>query len=37
MYMGEIIEELNFIDLKSKVKYFYIKLFLNFIFEVDKI
>ena len=37
MYMGEIVEELNSIDLKSKVKHPYTKLLLNSVFEVDKI
>ena len=37
MYMGEIVEELNSIDLKSKAKHPYTKLLLNSIFEVDKI
>ena len=37
MYMGEIIEELNSIDLKSKAKHSYTKLLLNSVFEVDKI
>ena len=36
MYMGEIIEELNSIDLKSKAKHPYTKLLLNSVFEVDK-
>ena len=37
MYMGEIVEELNSIDLKSKAKHSYTKLLLNSVFEVDKI
>ena len=37
MYMGEIVEELNSIDLKSKAKNPYTKLLLNSVFEVDKI
>ena len=37
MYMGEIVEELNSIDLKSKAKHPYTKLLLNSIFKVDKI
>ena len=37
MYMGEIIEELNSIDLKTKAKHSYTKLLLNSVFEVDKI
>ena len=37
MYMGEIVEELNSIDLKSKAKHPYTKLLLNSVFEVDKI
>ena len=37
MYMGEIVEELDSIDLKSKAKHPYTKLFLNSVFEVDKI
>ena len=37
IYMGEIIEELNSIDLKSKAKHSYTKLLLNSVFEVDKI
>ena len=36
MYMGEIVEELNSIDLKSKAKHSYTKLLLNSDFEVDK-
>ena len=36
MYMGEIVEELNSIDLKSKAKHPYTKLLLNSVFEVDK-
>ena len=36
MYMGEIIEELNSIDLKTKAKHPYTKLLLNSVFEVDK-
>ena len=36
MYMGEIVEELNSIDLKSKAKHSYTKLLLNSVFEVDK-
>ena len=35
--MGEIVEELNSIDLKTKAKHPYIKLLLNSVFEVDKI
>ena len=37
MYMGEIVEELNSADLKTKAKHPYTKLLLNSIFEVDKI
>ena len=37
MYMGEIIEELNSIDLKTKAKHPYTKLLLNSVFEIDKI
>ena len=37
MYMGEIVEELNSIDLKSKAKHPYTKLLLNSVFEIDKI
>ena len=37
MYMGEIVEELNSIDLKTKAKHPYTKLLLNSVFEVDKI
>ena len=37
MYMGEIVEELDSIDLKSKAKHPYTKLLLNSVFEVDKI
>ena len=37
IYMGEIVEELNSIDLKSKAKHPYTKLLLNSVFEVDKI
>ena len=37
MYMGEIVEELNSIDLKSKAKHPYTKLLLNSVFKVDKI
>ena len=37
IYMGEIVEELNSIDLKTKAKHPYTKLLLNSIFEVDKI
>ena len=37
MYRGEIVEELNSIDLKSKAKHSYTKLLLNSVFEVDKI
>ena len=37
MYMGEIVEELDSADLKTKAKHPYTKLLLNSIFEVDKI
>ena len=37
MYMGEIVEELDSIDFKSKAKHPYTKLLLNSVFEVDKI
>ncbi|QYR62845.1 ABC transporter ATP-binding protein [Fusobacterium animalis] len=37
MYMGEIVEELDSIDLKSKAKHPYTKLLLSSVFEVDKI
>ena len=37
MYMGEIVEELDSVDLKSKAKYPYTKLLLNSVFEIDKI
>ena len=37
MHMGEIVEELNSIDLKSKAKHPYTKLLLNSVFEIDKI
>ena len=37
MYMGEIVEELDSVDLKSKTKHPYTKLLLNSVFEVDKI
>ena len=37
MYMGEIVEELDSIDLKSEAKHPYTKLLLNSVFEVDKI
>ena len=37
MYMGEIVEELDSIDLKSKAKHPYTKLLLNSVFEIDKI
>ena len=37
MYMGEIVEELNSADLKTKAKHPYTKLLLNSVFEVDKI
>ena len=37
MYMGEIVEELNSIDLKTKAKHPYTKLLLNSVFEIDKI
>ena len=37
MYMGEIVEELDSVDLKSKAKHPYTKLLLNSVFEVDKI
>ena len=37
MYMGEIVEELDSIDLKSKAKHPYTTLLLNSVFEVDKI
>ena len=36
IYMGEIVEELNSIDLKSKAKHPYTKLLLNSVFKVDK-
>ena len=36
MYMGEIVEELDSVDLKSKAKHPYTKLLLNSVFEVDK-
>ena len=37
IYMGEIVEELNSIDLKTKAKHPYTKLLLNSVFEIDKI
>ena len=37
IYMGEIVEELDSIDLKSKAKHPYTKLLLNSVFEVEKI
>ncbi|MEX6519647.1 ABC transporter ATP-binding protein [Fusobacterium animalis] len=37
MCMGEIVEELDSVDLKSKAKHPYTKLLLNSVFEVDKI
>ena len=37
MYMGEIVEELDSIDLKSKAKHPYTKLLLNSVFEIEKI
>ena len=37
MYMGEIVEELNATDLKTKAKHPYTKLLLNSVFEIDKI
>ena len=37
MYMGEIIEELNSIDLKTKAKHPYTNLLLNSVFEVNKV
>ena len=37
MYMGEIVEELDSVDLKSKAKHPYTKLLLNAVFEIDKI
>ena len=37
MYMGEIVEELDSVDLKSKTKHPYTKLLLNSVFEIDKI
>ena len=37
MYRGEIVEELDSVDLKSKAKHPYTKLLLNSVFEVDKI
>ncbi|KXA18766.1 ABC transporter ATP-binding protein [Fusobacterium nucleatum] len=37
MYMGEIVEELDSVDLKSKAKHPYTKLLLNSVFEIDKI
>ena len=36
MYMGEIVEELNSIDLKSKAKPSLYKITFKFCFEVDK-
>jgi len=36
MYMGEIVEELNSIDLKAKAKHPYTNLLLNSVFEVNK-
>ena len=37
MCMGEIVEELDSVDLKSKAKHPYTKLLLNSVFEIDKI
>ena len=37
MYMGEIVEKLDSVDLKSKAKHPYTKLLLNSGFEIDKI
>ena len=37
MYMGEIVEKLDSVDLKSKTKHPYTKLLLNSVFEIDKI
>ena len=37
MYMGEIVEELDSVDLKSKAKHPDTKLLLNSVFEIDKI
>ena len=37
MYMGEIVEKLDSVDLKSKAKHPYTKLLLNSVFEIDKI
>ena len=37
MYMGEIVEELNSIDLKTKAKHLYTNLLLNSVFEVNKV
>ena len=37
MYMGEIVEELNSIDLKAKAKHPYTNLLLNSVFEVNKV
>ena len=37
MYMGEIVEELDSIDLKTKAKHSYTNLLLNSVFEVNKI
>ena len=37
MYMGEIVEELNSIDLKTKAKHPYTNLLLNSVFEVNKV
>ena len=37
MYMGEIVEELDSIDLKTKAKHSYTNLLLNSVFEVNKV
>ena len=37
MYMGEIVEELDSVDLKSKTKHPYTKLLLSSVFEIEKI
>ena len=37
MYMGEIVEELDSIDLKTKAKHPYTNLLLNSVFEVNKV
>ena len=37
MYMGEIVEELNSIDLKTQAKHPYTNLLLNSVFEVNKV